>query len=116
MAIFTLLLCNNTNKKGQKEQEKFSDIYNVSISATGLDTVFGGGLIDVNGAFSADWGSVDAAGNLLIDDYTALLNALAEVLGENSEAFRAWQKAIVIESADAEKEVNKSLVDVISKM
>jgi hypothetical protein len=81
-----------------------------------LDTVFGGTLIDAEGVFNADWASVDAAGNLLINDYEALLDALAEVLGEDSEAFRAWRKAIIAQSADIEKDVNKSVVDAISKM
>ncbi len=100
----------------KQDQDKFNETYNVSVSATGLDTVFGGTLIDAEGVFNADWGSVDAAGNLLIEDYEALLDALADVLGEESEAFRAWRKAIIAQSADVEKDVNASLVDVISKM
>ena len=100
----------------KQDQDKFNETYNVNVSATGLDTVFGGTLIDAEGVFNADWGSVDAAGNLLIDDYGALLDALAEVLGEESDAFRAWRKAIIAQSADVEKDVNDSLVDVISKM
>lgn len=100
----------------KKDQEKFNETYSVSVSATSLDTVFGGTLIDVDGVFSADWGSVDAAGNLLIDDYEALIEALAAQLGEESEAFRAWQKVIASYSADIEKDVNSSLVDALSKM
>lgn len=100
----------------EKNNEAFNKTYKVDFSATGLNEVLNGTLIDAEGVFNADWGSVDAAGNLLIEDYEALLDALAEVLGEDSEAFRAWRKAIIAQSADVEKDVNKSLVDVISKM
>jgi hypothetical protein len=78
--------------QNEQDRTKFSEKYQADISATGLDKLFGGTLIDAEGVFTASWGRVNEAGELLITDYEGLITALTAILGEDSELLAYWKK------------------------